>query len=281
MMNISALFLCFYVYLCYSQFFNETSISATTRQLLSSVEGKDDNAIFSGNYLIINCGVEVGTNGQLLAHKLLPQFYNYLQDLLHDVSLGVASDGYKAFFKSSRNQEQVQRTILDISLGTNPPIAEGGQYPIRQPVLACVTPINHYENMLAWCQAAPERLNFLSYNVIFLCPAFFKLPPIWIVSTCPRIAENSYSPSDQTGLRNQYASFVQAMASRYLQLSTLSVDIQSAVDLDEEESARSASNYGYYAASKIMIPMYEHIPRLLTQSSAHEAGCQFYPVPSD
>ena len=279
-MRVLLLLLCFYVHLCCSQIVNQTALSAATRQLLSSAEGKEDNVIFSGNYLVINCGVNSGTNGEQLAHNRMPQFFDYLQDLVPDISLGDSSNGYKAFFKSAENQAQVQRTILDIFLGTNPPITEGGQYPIRQPVLACVTEVNNYERLFEWCQANPTRWVFISYNVVFLCPAFFHLPPVWIVNACPQIIEHSYWPSDQNGLRNQYAIFVQAMASQYLRVPMSSINIQAAVDLDEGRSALSVSNYAYYAASKIVISRYNSFSMVLTQQSAHQAGCPYFPDPS-
>ena len=250
-MKLLHLLLFLYATLCSPQAnsINESALIAAGRHILQS-GGSADAWVHSGNYRIGGCGEGLDSTAGHLTGTIIPNFWKYLQELLSDVRTPSASSGFHAFFKSPANRDKVKAVLGDISAGTNPVFPEGNHLEFRNPALVCITQDNGLVGIFESCQNDPHQWGFKMQNLVLLCPNFFRLPRVWVVNTCPHVVNGVYKPNSNMGLANQYAMFVQIMASMYLDLVVQYLNIQDAVNLNEEDSVMSTSNYGYYASSK-------------------------------
>ena len=73
----------------------------------------------SGNYVMFLCGSGRPNSPASKLQEVLPYIWRNVQDVLVDVKLGTASrQGYRSFFKTDSNKQQVQGIFQAIAEGT-------------------------------------------------------------------------------------------------------------------------------------------------------------------
>ena len=217
----------------------------------------------ASRYLIINCGVDAGSNGVKLAKFLVHGLPKIERLVKADAEKGTASRAFNTFFKATRYASQVASIFTDMVLGIDPPFEVGSNSRIKKPILFCPTEDKNIQGMWDYCKVHPQ-LKILAGvgggNYLFLCDSYFTdTKPA--ISQCPHVRNSRYYPDDSAILDTQFAQFIQGMASLYLQVNPSYYGINDAISLDAPEAVKSPAVYAYYAQCKLLHAVRFHYTR--------------------
>ncbi|KAL9598638.1 MAG: hypothetical protein Q9219_004384 [cf. Caloplaca sp. 3 TL-2023] len=222
-------------------------IAISLFQLVSTQE----NIVVSGNYRIRYCGSGPGSKAARLEARI-PEYQRYLQEVLKDVRRGPDSKAFRAFFKTQANVATVERTFRKMALGIPAEIPVAGPR-LRSPSILCLDKsIPRWQSLQAACALGAASIVRPQRELVILCQAFWEMGDKPLLSECPRVRRNRFSPNDSRVQYNMFGVFVHEFAHVYLANWDTKEDYnpQQCVELDAEKSVRHPQNYALYAASE-------------------------------
>ena len=208
------------------------------------------NRVQSGPYDIINC---IASERAILDQNL-KWVQAFARATLGDVEHGIASKhGFFVIFKSNRNQAFVRKIFQDIADGAAPYTVLTDDGAVRRPALLCAgtespgIPADVHKFCI-------HHTNFVSTDhghINFICPGWYDLP--MPPRVCPRVGRLGRLLHNGNWMaQHKIGILIHELAHVYVGLYhpdelAEAYDLQSCLDLSEEDSVKNAQSYAIYA----------------------------------